>query len=564
MQYLAEVRKTKAFVGGDKVELKLLAKNTSENNWLAITAEQIVPVNDANLAKDLKDGQLALADLVGSNNDIKSLQDASRRLVQTLQNFGKLQEKFKAGEQEIEQWKQSLTFQTQEVQRREIEVEERERELEQLEARREEIEAQVEKFDREREEVLKMREEIRAKEQEFAQRVTALSAEQAKELRDLVQQLSNSSFSFPTIEGKINTCLETIYNRQEILNEFWRELEGQRAKLTQSQQEVESAKRNLDNFLIEWKQIQSFMIETQAELKFRKEQLQPKENIAQVLRTAYQAQIELFQTSNEALVQLSGSAGLLSAEEVKKFQEMPIQELEEIISNSKAELEKALNFVNLQEDELAAIEGEIADITSRISQVNEFEKLELEAEKESLEEEYRAQENSLQGQRRGIQERESILEQQQRILDKRMGSDIVDPLELFRPIVLELDGMQQQAKIALTNLEKQIESDRVVIKQQENLVNEQKLNQQRKQQELKAAEDQLAEKIRLLAEAEGKLNSLQQILRPVQDIIDEVRPMLESAKNELSQGVGGQGNAEVLKLLEQKINALVEDDSPNW
>ncbi len=563
MQYLTEVRKTKAFVG-EKVELKLLAKNTSENNWLAINSEQIVPVPDANMAKDFKDGQLVLADLVGSNNDVKSLQEASRRIVQTLQNFGKLQEKLKAGEQEIEQWKQSLTFQTQEVQRRELEVEERERELEQLEARKEEIEAQIEKFEREREEVLRLREEIRAKELEFAQRAAALTAEQAQELRDLVKQLSNSTFSFPGIAEKINSCLETIYNRQEILNGFWRELEGQRSKVSQAQQEVDAAKRNLDNFLLEWKQIQSLLIETQAELKLRKEQLQPKENIAQVLRTAYQGQVELLNTSNEALIQLSGSSGVLSPEEVKRLKEMPIEELEELISQSEAELEKALKFVNLQEDELASLEGEIADLESRIQSANQFERLELEAEKESLEEEYRAQENSLQGQRRGIQERESILEQQRRILEKRMGSEVVDPLELLRPIVSELDAMQQQARDALTALEKQIEADRNIIKQQENLVNEQRQSQQRKQQELKAAEDQLTEKIRLLAEAEGTLNSLERILRPVQDIIDTIRPILEAAKVELSQGVGGQANQEVLQQLEQKINALISDDGPNW
>ncbi|MCA1904134.1 MAG: pilus motility taxis protein HmpF [Cyanobacteria bacterium KgW148] len=563
MQYLTEVRKTKAFVG-EKAELKLLAKNTSENNWIAINVEQIVPVPDSNLAKDLKDGQLAIADLVGTNNDIKSLQDASRRLVQILQNFGKLQEKFKAGEQEIEQWKQSLTFQTQEVQRREIEVEERERELEQLQARKEEIESQLEKFDREREEVLRLREEIRAKEQEFAQRATALSAEQAQELRDLVRQLSSTNFSFPAIEEKINTCLETIYKRQEVLNEFWRELEGQRERVTQAQQEVEAAKRHLDSFLVEWKQVQNLLIETQVELKLRKEQLQPKENIAQILRTAHQAQMELFQNSSEAIVLLSGSAGLLSAEEVKRLQEIPIEELEEIITASQAELEKALNFVNLQEDELAAIEGDIAEISNKIALANEFEKLELEAEKESLEEEYRAQENSLQGQRRGLQERESILEQQRRILEKRMGSDTVDPLELLRPIVLELETMQQQTDDSLASLQKQIESDRAVIKQQENLVGEQKQLQQKKQLELKQAEEQLAEKIRLHAEAQGKLNSLERILRPVQDIIDAVRPMLEQVKGELAQGTTAQGNPEVLKQLEQKINALIDDDAPKW
>ncbi|MFN3361812.1 MAG: pilus motility taxis protein HmpF [Pseudanabaenaceae cyanobacterium] len=564
MQYLTEVRRTKAFVGGDKVELKLLAKNTAENIWLAINTEQIVPVPDPNMAKDLKDGQLAIADLVGSNNDVKSLQEASRRLVQLLQNFGKLQEKFKQGEQEIEQWKQSLTFQTQEVQRREIEVEERERELEQLEARREEMEAQLEQFEREKEELRRLREEIRRKEEEFAQKATALSAEQAQELRDLVHQLSNSHFSLPTIEAKITQCLETIYTRQETLNQFWRELEGQRAKVQQAQQEAEAAKRNLDNFLQEWGKIQALLQDAQTELKLRKEQLQPKENIAQVLRTAYQSQLELYQNSNEALLQLSGSVGLLSPEEVKRLQEIPVEELEEIIRNSEAELEKAQNFVSLQEDELAAIEGEIAEITAKIATVNEFEKLELEAEKESLEEEYRNQENSLAGQRRSVEERKSILEQQRRILEKRLGSDTVDPVEVLRPIVTELEAMQQQAKESLEALERQIESDRSIIKQQEFLVNEQKINQQRKQQELRHLEEELAEKIRLQAEAEGTLRSLERILRPVQDIIDAIRPILEETKAELQRGVSAQGNQEVLAKLEQKINALLDKDEPNW
>jgi hypothetical protein len=107
--YLAEVQKQRSGfkgLGGGKAELKLLACQRGEHNWSAISIDDVIPVEEAN---KFNDGTLVLVELSASKQ-VQRIQEAARQLVSILQNFSRLQDKFKDKEEEIEQWKASLTF----------------------------------------------------------------------------------------------------------------------------------------------------------------------------------------------------------------------------------------------------------------------------------------------------------------------------------------------------------------------------------------------------------------------------------------------------------------------
>lgn len=158
MLYLAEVQKQRSGfgLGGGKAELKLLACQRGEHNWSAVPGDDAIPVEEAN---KFNDGTLVLVELSASKQ-VQRIQEAARQLVSILQNFSRLQDKFKDKEEEIEQWKASLTFSSQELNRREMEMQAREEQLAQMEDELERLEAQRSEIENTRDEANRLREEV--------------------------------------------------------------------------------------------------------------------------------------------------------------------------------------------------------------------------------------------------------------------------------------------------------------------------------------------------------------------------------------------------------------------
>ncbi len=121
VRYLAIVQR-KRFLG--QQELQLLAKELGEYSWSAAQGEI-----SSELVGRFSPGTLVIAD-VSTNNQIQRIEDAADHLVALLQSFSRFSESFKAQVEEIESWKQSLIYQSQELSRREAELLVRAQELE--------------------------------------------------------------------------------------------------------------------------------------------------------------------------------------------------------------------------------------------------------------------------------------------------------------------------------------------------------------------------------------------------------------------------------------------------
>jgi DNA repair exonuclease SbcCD ATPase subunit len=549
VQYLAELKKEKSFVGF-KTEVKLLARSTSENNWQSISNDEIISIPDSNQAKDLKDGQMVLVD-INNNKNIQKVQDASKRLVLILQSFTRLQDKFKQGEEEIEQWKQSLNYQSQELHRREVELADREQELEQIDIRRKEVEEAQTIAQRDRLEVDKLRQELDIQRREFDADSAVISQEQADYLRDLTTRISNFFIGTDFLYHQIGSCLETLLQRQETLNNFWQQFESIRplqTDLTSEIQELNYRKQQLQ-------QTQSRFIDLQAELKADEELVKAKETTASVLRSQIISHQRIADQLSELIASYGGSiTEVLDPAEVRRLEQMSTDDLETEINKLQYEFDKGARAVGEQEDELAALEGDIADLQSQIENASGAERIELESSKELAEENYQFLEASVSGMRANMLERQSILNQQRDILDRRQGIDTSDdPAKKILPILalIETEKSAQESKVR--ELTYDLENTRVVFRQRQESFSRLSFEYEKQKQELEAAELSLRDKIRLNAEVSAN----EKILQPVQDIIDILKQQMEAIIHEANQAQTEQAPQQLIENLQQMINSLV-------
>jgi chromosome segregation ATPase len=557
VQYLAEVRKTQAMLGGGKVEIRLLARNTSENNWQAVGNEEVLQIQDTNQAKDLKDGQMVLAE-INLNKQVQGIQDAAKRIVLTLQTFTRAQEKFKQSEEDIEQWKQSLNYQSQELHRREMELEQREQELEQVDARKQEVDALQDELRRDREEFEQWRQQFEVAQSNFEAQAASLNQDQASALRDIAQRIALSFGSPDSLQNQVRSALDTLYSRQESLTQFWQGLESQRAELGHLEGELSRFNHDLSSRRQQWQQIQGDLIDAQGELKAQTEIAQVREEHADTMRLKVESQRELLQQANQIIQNCGGTVSVLSPEEVKELEAMSLEQLTEAVESWQKELEKTSNFVGQQEDELASLEGEIADLQGRIDRSNDFASIELEGEKESLEEQYKFLEETLAGQRRTMQERQAVLDQQKSILEKRQSADAPEnPAQGFLPLVTQIEAYKQQYEQELDRLESQLAAAKDIFHQQENLVGRLKAEHQQNYQEIQTLEVQLQEKVRAFGELIGKVSLQEDILRPVQDIVDTLRANLEAATSQQGSNQSVQEQQQLVEALQNTINSLI-------
>lgn len=136
MLHLAQIEK-KSFLG--KAGLRLLAHQKAENIWAVMAKEEVLPAIEA---EPFNDGLLVLVEL-SSGQEVLSIQEAKDWVLELIQKYlfsGVTPTFLKQEAERAEQWRQSLTLQSQELARRALE----------LEARREQIQDMEEKLRREK------------------------------------------------------------------------------------------------------------------------------------------------------------------------------------------------------------------------------------------------------------------------------------------------------------------------------------------------------------------------------------------------------------------------------
>ncbi|MBD2182593.1 pilus motility taxis protein HmpF [Aerosakkonema funiforme] len=553
MLYLAEVQKQKQLMSV-KTDLKLLACQRGES-WSAVPGEEIIPA-PPDEANKYGEGALVLVDLSG-NRQVQRI-NPGRDLVPILQNFSRLQEKYKNKEEEIEQWKESLTYQAQELNRREMEIQARQEQLEQMEGEFERFEQQRQEIDSSREEAERLREEIDRNRQELEgawahlrgeqervkqmeaeyQPKTAIDDDQAHRIQDLLNRMYEAIASPQAVQEQLNLAFEIFGQQQADLDKHWQQLEQQRSSAQVLQDRVDSQGNNLQNRWQQWEQDRETLAQARSKLTVQHKDLELKQEQAQKLSLQLRTQEDLLQQV-QRMAAMSSDVKIGQKIDVEALEKISLPELQTIVQSQKQELEKAKRFLSDQEEELELQRQTIAELQQKIRQAGDYDRPPLQAELADEQDRYQILEDSVVGSRRTVREREEIFSQHQRVLRRRQGmpeTDVQDNQKIdLGPVLTQLESSRQQLAEELQKLERDIEQMRLNIQQAQSMIDHQTQEQVNQRQELQTSEQNLLSQRALVAETWGRLKLYEEMLQPVQDKLNELRQRLEAIAGMLGQ-----------------------------
>jgi len=567
--YLAEVNKKSGFRGG-RAELRLLARQQSEQSWSAMPAEELLPAEAAN---HFNAGALVFVEL-NPSRQIQTINEAARQLVGILQNFSRLREKFRTQEEEIEGWKQSLIFQAQELGRREVELESQQEELQLLEAEAKKLEQErlataassaaaqqlQEEAERNRQELEgaweHLRREMRRLEDQ-QERSTTLDAGQVRRIEELLNRLALTTALPESIQGQLPFSLELLRQQQAMLDQYWHQLEQQRISAHSEQAEVDRQAGELENTWQAWQAAQDALEQARIAFKLQRHSLRFQADSRQNLTLQAQAQSELYQQLH-CIVKGFESQEFNQQVDWQAVEQMTLEELQATVDSLQQGLEGLSRFVQDQEEELALQQQAIEELKELINQASEYDRLSLEGDLEFEQQSYQMLNETLIGQRRTLQEREEILHQHQAILLRRQQSPPQANESNLEPVLLQLKSQRQQLAAELQKLQTQVDQAQATIQQSQAELEQQSRDQEAKHHELKQWELALQSQKLALAERWGNTNAYQAILQPLQDRLNKLRQALSEIDASLTQAHPGAEQKQAIAELRSFVTSLAQ------
>lgn len=562
-------------MGGLETKLKLLACQRNDQSWSIISGLELITAEEAS---NFGEGALVTVQL-GVNRQVQGKPEiASSRIIGILQGFSRLLEKTKNQEDEIEQWKESLTIQSEELSRREIEMETR---LEQLQ----QLEQESERFEQQRQEIAEAKIEVEHLREEFANKTKELNGAweqlrgerqlletqikdskvldqaQANRIHDLINSLSSEVKPQDSFKNELSSVFAAINNQQQNLDVHWRKLEENRHSSQQQQEELKQQQAKLFQLKQALEATKISEIEIDKKLEREQKNLENKQELVQILNLQFQNKTNL-QEIVERLGIESGKVSLEQKIDLNALSNMPLDELEKTVANLQQDLEKVARFVNEQEEELSWQCKAVEELEAKIQAASEFDRLTLEQELAEEKEAKRMLDETLVGQRRSLRERHEFLLQHLRILKRRQGIiDFEGGFDSFNlePVKEELE----QQKSSLETQKQEVARDLDIIRQKiQNLQQELQANkfQQEAQQKDLQQQSAVCEQLQTqIFQVRGSVNFYEQNLQSLQDALNQVRQALEKIENLIVS----QFNNDSIENVITQINQIIQDLTGN-
>jgi chromosome segregation ATPase len=537
--YLAEVQKKTGLMGG-KAELKLLACQRTEQLWNAVQGDDIIPM-PTEQANNYNSGALVIVDL-NNGKQIQRFLEAGRQLVNILQNFSRVQEKAKGQEDEIEQWKASLTFQSQELQRREIELEAQQEQVQNMDA-------ELSQLQQQREEIQRLQTEVDSKQQNLEKAWTHLEGEQ-KRLEELQSQISTSGGLDPEQANYLQTLLEqvsvapdqlsglqnhfqdlqnAIEAQQSTLAQYWQQLEQVSASAQQLQLTVEQQIQGINSRTDALQQAQRSLEQAKIDLAIQQQAYQFTQDLYKKLSGYLENQTHLYQQ----LCQLTGQTDEDAAAKVDlaALMQIPLAELQQLADNLQRDLTKMSRFVSDQEEELTYQQQAIDELQVKMQQASEYDRLRLEPELADEQDRYRLLDEALVGQRRNLRERAAILKLHTTILQKRQGGTDAEANseQAWEGVMRQVMEQRQQQASDLQQLDTQVQQQQQSIQQLQAMLQQCEATYTALKTEVYGLETNLKSCQIEAATATGRMQTYQELLQTLQDQLNQTRQCLNTS-----------------------------------
>jgi chromosome segregation ATPase len=551
--YLAEVQKQKGgLLSNGKAELKLLACQRNDQSWSSI-AEELITAEEAS---KLNDGAMVMVEL-SPQRQVQRIQEAGKPLVNILQNYSRQVEKFKAKEEEIDQWKESLTFQAQELSRRELEMEDRIAQLQQLEEECQNLDSQQQAVDSSRAEFERLTEEIERNRQELEgawehlrgeqrrleenqaeyQQGTFVDAARAALLRELLDRLANGVPATDTVLEHLGFAVEMTDMQQELINPHWQKFQLRKAEVEQQQVEIEGLLEEFAEIQNELQISETALDHQTSELKDNIAKLNSKQEYVVILRGYLRYQEDMYQQMY-SLAAMSGSVSLDESFDIEAFESMPLEELEQTVKDLQEKLSVDSSFVNDQELELKYKQETIEDLKQKISQTADSDRALYEEELKDEKDLYQMLNETLVGQRRNLLQRQDQLRAHQTVLLRRQGKGLTSEQQENQadliPILAQIESQRRQQSDELQSMEREVEQIQASIDLTEGMIESQIQEMEEKRQELRVKEENLQLFQTAQAESKAVLEFYEETLQPIQDSVDGLRQKLQGVGDSLT------------------------------
>ncbi len=563
MLYLAEVRKQKSgFMAKASTEIKLLACQRNDQSWTAVPGDESIECEEAS---SFESGVLIAINLNNNRQPQGPPEPAAAQIIRDLQRYSRLQEKLKDQEEEIEGWKQSLTLQAQELNKREMELE---AELEQLEnaleegggggggASSEELEQARAEADRIREEFERKTQELeqawahlrgeqqRLAEQQEATPSTAVAAvgidpEQSQQLQDLANYLAEHPIPLAALDEQIKLTLDVVSNQQENCDYYSRQLDEQRADAQQQQQEID---RQADDWEAQHQHLQALRMsldEAKQDVAHHQAQLSLKTTLLDTLKAQQNQQSKVYQTLADLAQGVVPSATEdKGGADLEALQAMPLEDLKQRVDELQKEYDRLGQFVADQEEELKLQREAVGELEEKLKAATVYDSSALEEELADEREQRKLLDETLVGQRRTLAEKQTTLQQYLKMLRQRQG--IPDPDDEaagvdVTPVLAQLEAQQIELAEKIQAVEDELETIRTQVTEAEAHLHEQINAYDEHQNQVRSLEEQLKENRATVTLLWGRVNLYEELVEPL---------------NESTQGLQSHGQ-HLQELLEQ-------------
>jgi len=523
--YLAEVKKqTRGFIGGYKTELKLLACQHKDQTWSAIPGEDILTYDETN---SLGEGALLLVNLSNNRQLQGNPELAGAEMVRQLQKISRLMERSKKDQEKIEQWKQSLTYQSEILNRQKMEMETR---IEQIE----QIEAEFEYLERKKQELETLKQQLNEQQRHLEEgqincnSYPNLSPEKQQFIRSLAERLANKHDRGNSPSQIIHSTLESVQEQQTILNSCW--------------QSLEEEKKAVENLQVANDEMLDYLEQRARELQTSRNALETAKIQLQIQETVLSQKQELFECLNLTLQTTDSTQQmllrLLQGEELdfdgkvdlEALEKMPLEELESLVKNLQTDLKRWEIFVNDQEEELTLQCQTVEELEARMATIDESERANLEEELAEEQEKKGMLAATLVGQRRNLQERQAIRSQHLKMLQRRQG--ILSPEDAqkcsFEPLLILLADNYQNNLQESQRLAAEIKGLQEDLPKNRDTIDGQWSDLEQKTREFEEQERQWRDANLALLRLKTQVQQYETFLQPVQDQLDQIRQKLEA------------------------------------
>jgi len=523
--YLAEVKKqTKGFIGGYKTELKLLACQHNDQTWSAVAGEDILTCDETN---SLGEGALLLVNLSNNRQLQGNPELAGAEMVRQLQKISRLMERSKENQEKIEQWKQSLTYQSEILNRQKVEMEAR---IEQIE----QIEAEFEYLERKRQELETLKQQLKEQQRHLEEGQINfnfspnLSPEQEQFIRSLAERLANNHDRGNSPSQILYSTLESVQGQQTILNSCWQSLEEQKKALENRQVANDEMLDHLEQKARELQMSRSALETAKVQLQIQETVLSQKQELFEhlnlTLQTTDSARQMLLSFAQGEDIDRGGKIDL------EALEKMPLEELESLVNNLQTDLDRLETFVNDQEEELTLQSQTVEELAARMATIDQSQRANLGEELAEERERKGMLTATLVGQRRNLLERQAIRSRHLKILQRRQG--ILSPEDAqkcsFEPVLILLADNYQNNLQESQRLAAEIERIQEDLQKSSDSLDGQWSDLEQKTREFEEEERQWRDANLALLRLKTQVQQYETFLQPVQDHLDQIRQKLET------------------------------------